>query len=497
MTITPALVLSAIGIYCGMLLLIAWFTGRKADADAYFIGNRQSAWYLVAFGMLSDSMSGVTFISVPGNVWNQGFGYLQTVAGYFVGYLVIAFILLPLYYRLNLTSIYGYLEQRFHQSAQRTGALFFLLSRLTGSAARLFATAIVIQYFVCDPWGWPFGGTVIAIIALMLVYTIRGGIKTLVFTDAFQSLFLLGGLILAVVAILREMPDQSMFDLLASSPHTRFFNGDYLSQDYFWKQFISGAFVCIAMTGLDQNMMQKNLSCRSLRDAQKNMLWFSAVLILVNLLFVSLGALLYSYAGSHNIQLPTDVLGNVITDRVFPGLALNKLGMIAGMAFIIGLAAATFSSADSVLTSLTTSCYLDLLHLDRRDGLSDQSKQRIRMLIHLGFAFLLFCTILMFKAFNNQALIKTVLKLAGYTYGPLLALFIAGKFTRLQPRAAWLPVVCILSPLLTWMIDKNAASMLGGYQVGNEVLLLNALITLVGLWMISGRKAMIAGSSGS
>jgi len=495
MTITPALVLSAIGIYCGMLLLIAWFTGRKADADAYFIGNRQSAWYLVAFGMLSDSMSGVTFISVPGNVWSQGFGYLQTVAGYFVGYLVIAFILLPLYYRLNLTSIYGYLEQRFHQSAQRTGALFFLVSRLTGSAARLFATAIVIQYFVCDRWGWPFSGTVITIIVLMLVYTIRGGIKTLVFTDAFQSLFLLGGLILAVASILQQMPDQNIFGLLASSPHTQFFNWDYQSQDYFWKQFISGAFVCIAMTGLDQNMMQKNLSCRSLRDAQKNMLWFSVVLILVNLLFVSLGALLYAYAGKNGISLPLNVVGEVATDKVFPFLALNKLGLIAGMAFIIGLAAATFSSADSVLTSLTTSCYLDLLHLDRRETMSDKSKQRIRMMIHFGFAFLLFCTILMFRAFNNQALIKTVLKLAGYTYGPLLALFVAGKFTSLKPSAGWLPVVCILSPALTWLVDRNASSFLGGYQIGNEVLLVNALITLGGLWLISERTVKAQASN--
>jgi len=488
MTITPALLIGAIGIYCGMLLLIAWFTGRKADADAYFIGNRQSAWYLVAFGMLSDSMSGVTFISVPGNVWSQGFGYLQTVAGYFVGYLVIAFILLPLYYRLNLTSIYGYLEQRFHQSAQRTGALFFLVSRLTGSAARLFATAIVIQYFVCDQWGWPFSGTVIIIILLMLVYTIRGGIKTLVFTDAFQSLFLLGGLVLAVVAILRQMPEENLLGLLSASPHTRFFNLEYQSQDYFWKHFISGAFVCIAMTGLDQNMMKKNLSCRSLKEAQKNMLWFSAVLILVNLLFVSLGALLYAYAGKNGISLPLNAIGEVATDKVFPFLALNKLGMIAGMAFVIGLAAATFSSADSVLTSLTTSCYLDLLHLDRREHLSERSKQRMRMMIHLGFAFLLFCTILMFKAFNNQALIKTVLKLAGYTYGPLLALFIAGKFTKLKPHAALLPVVCLLSPALTWILDRNAASLLGGYQVGNEVLLLNALITLFGLWLISEKK---------
>jgi len=490
MSITPELVILCIGLYAAFLLAIAWFSGRKADSDAYFIGNRRSLWYLVAFGMLSDSMSGVSFISVPGDVLKQGFGYLQTVFGYFFGYLVIAFVLLPLYYKLNLTSIYTYLEKRFNTRTQRTGAVFFLISRLTGSAARLFATATVIQMFVFDRWGWPFSATVILIIALILLYTIRGGIKTLVLTDALQSIFLLAGLVLSVVAIAGDLPNgMHWFDSLQESRLTRVINTDPLSPDFFWKQFISGMFVCIAMTGLDQNMMQKNLSCRSLGDAQKNMLWFSVVLVLVNVLFVSLGALLYEYSTANNLVLPLNDAGKIATDRVFPFLALEKLGLLAGLSFIIGLTAATFSSADSVLTTLTTSCYIDLLQLDRRGDISQAAREKMRMLIHIGFAFLLFLTILVFRAFNDQALIKTVLKLAGYTYGPLLALFIAGRFSKRIPHRRWVPYVCLLSPLLTWMLDYNSAALFGGYQFGNEVLLLNATITLIGLRLLPAEDA--------
>jgi len=490
MSVTPQLVLLAIGAYALLLLCIAWFTSRKADSDGYFVGNRKSLWYLVAFGMLSDSMSGVSFISVPGDVAKQGFGYLQTVMGYVLGYVVIAFVLLPLYYRLNLTSIYTYLGGRFHRSAQKTGSVFFLISRLSGSAARLFATAAVIQLFVFDRWGWPFSATVVLIIALILLYTIRGGIKTLVITDALQSVFLLAGLLLSVIAIARSWPEgQGIWERIATAGHTRVFQTDPYSADYFWKQFVSGMFVCIAMTGLDQNMMQKNLSCRSLRDAQKNMLWFSLVLVLVNILFVSLGALLLEYAKAGQITLPLNDKGLLATDRIFPFMALEKLGLLAGMAFIIGLTAATFSSADSVLTSLTTSCYIDLLELDRRTDISQRARERLRMAIHVGFAILLFGTILLFKAFNNQALIKTVLKLAGYTYGPLLALFVFGRFTRLLPSAHLVPWICLASPVLTWIIDRNSAEWLGGYAFGNEVLLLNAGITILGLYLISQGKA--------
>jgi SSS family transporter len=490
MSITPELVLIAIGAYALLLLGIAWFTGRKVDSDGYFVGNRKSLWYLVAFGMLSDSMSGVSFISVPGDVAKQGFGYLQTVMGYVLGYVVIAFVLLPLYYKLNLTSIYTYLGGRFHRSAQKTGSVFFLISRLSGSAARLFATAAVIQLFVFDRWGWPFSATVILIIALILVYTIRGGIKTLVITDALQSLFLLAGLLLSVVAIVKAWPEgKGIWESISNAGHTRIINNDPYSADFFWKQFISGMFVCIAMTGLDQNMMQKNLSCRSLRDAQKNMLWFSAVLVLVNVLFVSLGALLLEHAKAGHIALPLNGKGLLATDRIFPFMALEQLGLLAGMAFIIGLTAATFSSADSVLTSLTTSCYIDLLELDRRTDISQKARERLRMAIHFGFAILLFGTILLFKTFNDQALIKTVLKLAGYTYGPLLALFVFGRFTRLVPAARWVPVICLASPILTWIIDHNSQAWLGGYAFGNEVLLLNAGITLLGLWAVSKKMA--------
>jgi uncharacterized sodium:solute symporter family permease YidK len=303
----------------------------------------------------------------------------------------------------------------------------------------------------------------------------------------------LAGLLLSVVAIVKAWPEgKGIWESIRNAGHTRIINSDPYSADFFWKQFISGMFVCIAMTGLDQNMMQKNLSCRSLRDAQKNMLWFSAVLVLVNVLFVSLGALLLEHAKAGNIALPLNDKGLLATDRIFPFMALEQLGLLAGMAFIIGLTAATFSSADSVLTSLTTSCYIDLLELDRRTDISQKARERLRMAIHFGFAILLFGTILLFKAFNDQALIKTVLKLAGYTYGPLLALFVFGRFTRLIPAARWVPLVCLASPLLTWIIDRNSQAWLGGYAFGNEVLLLNASITLLGLWAIS-RKMSPAG----
>jgi Na+/pantothenate symporter len=288
------------------------------------------------------------------------------------------------------------------------------------------------------------------------------------------------------VAIWQAWPEgTSIWESIQQAGHTRVINTDPYSADYFWKQFVSGMFVCIAMTGLDQNMMQKNLSCRSLRDAQKNMLWFSLVLVLVNVLFVSLGAFLLEHAKAGNIALPLNDKGMLATDRIFPFLALEKLGLLAGMAFIIGLTAATFSSADSVLTSLTTSCYIDLLELDKRTDISQQAREKLRMAIHFGFAVLLFGTILLFREFNDQALIKTVLKLAGYTYGPLLALFVYGRFTRLVPAARWVPFVCLSSPLLTWIIDRNSQAWLGGYSFGNEVLLLNAAITLIGLRLIS------------
>jgi SSS family transporter len=419
---SPALILGCVGGYFAFLLLIAWYTSRNASNSAYFLGNKSSPWYAVAFGLIGDSLSGVTFISVPGKVAADKFSYLQIVFGYVIGYVVIAEILLPLYYKLNLTSIYGYLRQRFGPNSQKVGAVFFLLSRLLGAAARLFLAASVFQLFVFDQWKIPFWLTVSVTIALILLYTYRGGIKTLVWTDTFQSTFLLLGVVLSIVAIARAL-DLNFTDLIATvknSEMSQTFFWDWRGTNYFWKQFCAGVFIAIAMTGLDQNMMQKNLSCRSLAAAKKNIYAFTSVMVLVNLLFVSLGVLLFHYAATTGIALPAK------TDALFPTLALGHLGTFAAIVFVIGLTAATFSSADSVLTTLTTSFCIDLLGMEERKELTEAQRTAMRHKVHIGFAVLLWLVILGFQAINSKAIIDAIFTLASYTYGPLLGLFAFG-----------------------------------------------------------------------
>ncbi len=483
------MIVLAFGLYFLMLLGVGWITSRKATKETYFIGNRQSIWWLVAFGMLSDSMSGVSFISVPGDVYNSNFFYMQTVMGYVLGYLVIAFVLLPLYYKLQLTSIYSYLGQRFGTDEQRTGAGFFVISRLIGSAARLCLTAVILQKYLFDAMNFPFWASVCIIILLILAYTIKGGIRTLVFTDAIQSAFLVGGLILCVFALLKGLPGQGLLDWVTSSGHSNWFNWDWTQKSYFWKHFLGGAFICITMTGMDQNMMQKNLSCRSLRDAQKNILSYGAVVFLVNMIFLSLGALMLQYMAQHHIAMPLKASGLPDTDAIFPTLVLgNYLGMAAGIAFILGLAAATFSSADSVLTTLTTSTYIDFLHLESSSKYSEKRKKLFRNLLHTGFAVLLLALILVIREINNDSLITTVLTIAGFTYGPLLGLFSFGILTRQRPRGAASVVVCLVAPFYTYCISKIPAAALGGYKFGFELLLINGLLTFIGLWLVSRFK---------
>ncbi len=479
LTLSPGLVLMALLLYFGLLLGLGYWTGRKAGDQAYFLGNRQSLWYLVALGMLSDSMSGVSFISVPGAVLKANFGYLQVVLGYVLGYVAIAYWLLPLYYKHNLTSIYTYLEGRFGLSAQRTGALFFVISRLLGAAGRLYLTAAILQTFLFGPWGIPFGVSVSLIIALILLYTFKGGISTLVLTDAVQSTFLIGGLSVCIYALYQGLPldlrEQGFWHLVGSSPHSTWFNADPWSKSYFWKHFLGGAAICLAMTGLDQNMMQKNLSCRSLRDAQKNLLATAAVVLLVNVFFLSLGVLMIEFlSASGDALLPQALSGEAGTDSFFPHIVLTKLGPVAGLSFILGLAAATFSSADSVLTTLTTSTYFDLWNLDARQDLSEEQKRRYRQCLHLGFAVALWACIMGFKAFNQQALIDTVLDLANYTYGPLLGLFFVGMFTSWKPGSKALVVACMLSPLLIYGLKQWPFER---YQFGFELLIINGALT--------------------
>jgi SSS family transporter len=508
---SPTLILACLGIYFSILMIISHFTSRNANNETYFIGNRQSPWYLVAFGLIADSLSGVTYISVPGAVGKSHFSYMQLVLGYFFGYMVISYVLLPIYYKLQLTSIYSYLRQRFGRTTQRTGSFFFLVSRLFGSAARLYLASIVMQTFLFSQLGIPYWLSVTFMIALILAYTYKGGIKTLVYTDTMQSAFLLMGVILTIVFVAKELQfgPFELFNAISDSPYSETFFWDIREGNYFWKQLLGGMFIAIAMTGLDQNMMQKNLSCRTLEESQRNINTFSIVVIIVNLLFVSLGALLYIYSEQTGITLPDK------SDEVYPILAFNHLGLAAGLVFVIGLSAATFSSADSVLTTLTTAFYIDFLKKDG-DQDSEQNTAKARHIIHFLFAVLLLLTILGIKALNNQAVIDMVFMVAGYTYGPLLGLFFMGIYTKRQLREKWVPLVAILTPLaahslktilfLPGLVEMEASgsinfynycllkagqwlSEISGlelhYKIGNELILINGLIMVIGLWLIS------------
>lgn len=494
--ISPYLIIGFIIVYFLFLLVIGWVTSRKSTAGAYFMGNKQSPWYLVAFGMIGDSLSGVTYISVPGTVGTNHFSYLQLVLGYFAGYFIISHILLPLYYKLNLVSIYEYLLQRFGRITQKTGSLFFILSRLLGAAGRLFLAASVIQVFVFDRFTEvhvPFALSVSVILTLMLLYTYRGGIKTLVYTDTFQSLFLVLGVILSIAAIISKM-DISFGDAvrgIINSEYSETFFFDFKKSNFIVKEFIGGVFIAVAMTGLDQNMMQKNLTCKSLKEAQKNIFWFSITMVIVNVFFLSLGVLIYQYYTHAGISFPTDAAsGKIITDKVFPNLALNHLGVLAGLVFIVGLTAATFSSADSVLTTLTTSAYIDILEIDKKDNLTDKLKTKYRTIIHIGFAVLLWIIIILFQIMNQKAIIDTVLMVAGYTYGPLLALFTTGLFTKINFRDKLVPVACVMGPLVCYLLKQATLNYPQGYQIGNELIIVNAFITFACLMLFRKKAAL-------
>ena len=490
---TPAIILTGLVSYFLLLLGIGFVTGRKAGADEYFLGNKKSIWWLVAIGMLSDSMSGVSFISVPGNVLKTNFYYMQVILGYVFGYIAIAYVLLPLYYKHNLTSIYSFLELKLGVAAQKMGAVFFLLSRLVGAAGRLLLTAIILQKYLFDAWGFPFYLTVSIIIVLILSYTIKGGIRTLVFTDALQSVFLIGGLVLCIGLMISHIPTipgrESLWRMVADSGYSSMFNWDVYAKSNFFKHFLGGAFMCIAMTGLDQNMMQKNLSCKSLKEAQKNMLTTAGVIFFVNILFLSLGIFMIEYLQAHNPEMldPANYAnGKVYTDGFFPFIALNHLGPIAGLAFILGLSAATFSSADSVLTTLTTSAYIDLFGFDKQKNLNEKQQRYRRVGLHIGFSVALLFTILFLRDVFNVAIIELVLGLAAYTYGPLLGLFALGIFTSRKPQGWGVVLVSILAPIVcglteyVWMANAH-------YKFGYEMLIINGLLSFVGYLLIPQR----------
>ncbi len=471
----PVLVAGIIGGYFMLLIGISWLTAGQGDAKTFFTANRQSPWYLVAFGMVGATLSGVTFISVPGWVGATQFTYMQMVMGYMAGYFFIAVVLMPLYYRLNLISIYQYLDQRFGPKAYKTGAFFFLLSRTIGAAFRLFLVAGVLQLAFFDHYGIPFWVSVLVTILLIWVYTFRGGIKTIVWTDTLQTLFMLTAVGVSIVIITNHL-DLSLSSLKAvigNSNYGRMFVWDWHSRQNFFKQFFSGAFIAIVMTGLDQDMMQKNLTCKSIGDAQKNMLWFSVTLLVVKFVFLTLGALLFIYAARKGIALPERM------DDLFPMLALNHLGTFAGITFLLGITAAAYSSADSALTALTTSFCVDFLGFKE-----DQDNKATRTRVHLGFSGLLFVVIIIFRLISDDSVISAVFTAAGYTYGPLLGLYAFGLFTPWQVKDRWVPYIAVASPVVSYIISSNSVAWFNGYTMGFEVVILNGLLTFIGLVMI-------------
>lgn len=481
----PTSILILILAYFSVLILFSYFTGKKevSNNDSFFKANKQSPWYLVAFGMIGSSLSGVTFISVPGKVEASQFVYFQIVLGYILGYFIIATVLLPLYYKLNLTSIYSYLGERFGKFSYKTGAWFFIISRTVGSNLRLLLVADVLQTLVFDPLNIPYWVTVTATIFLIWLYTFKSGIKTIIWTDTLQTLFMLVsvGICIYVVSEDLGLNISNMAQFISDSDYSKtFFFEDASLPTYFWKQFLSGAFIAIVMTGLDQDMMQKNLTCRNLKDAQKNMFWFTIVLTLVNFLFLILGLLFTEFALKNGIDAHKD--------QLFPILANEYLGPVVAFSFLLGLIAAAYSSADSALTSLTTSFSIDILEIENK--YNELEQVRIRKIIHIAFVLVSIIVILLFKyAFNDASIIDKVLKFAGFTYGPLLGLYTFGLFTKLQIKDKLTPVVAILSVILSLVLNNYSKAWFG-FEFGFEILIVNGLITFLGLLAIS-RKANI------
>jgi SSS family transporter len=482
--VTPIFILSLVAGYFLILLAIAHFTGKEDSNESFFNANRNSPWFLVAFGMVGASLSGVTFISVPGWVESSQFTYFQVVMGYLVGYFVVAFVLLPVYYRNNVTSIYEYLNTRLGKNSHRAGAFFFFISRVLGAAFRLFLVAIVLQQFIFDALGVPYELTVVLSIVLIWVYTQKGGIRTIVFTDTLQTVLMITAVILSILYINQAL-DWSFSEFLASNELKNFddvfVTDSLLSRNHFIKSFIGGAFVTICMTGLDQDMMQKNLSCRNLKDAQKNMVVFSFVLVVVTGLFMLLGALLYIYANREGITIPL-MDGEPKTDLLFPEIALNgNLGVAVAITFILGLIAAAYSSADSALTSLTTSFCVDFMAIDKQ---AEPEQKKLRKKTHIGMSLLLILVVISFKYVLDRNVIDGLLTVAGYTYGPLLGLFAFGIFTpyKIKDQSVWIVVFTALG--LVSILGATDASLLGGYELGYELLPLNGLLTFLGLVLI-------------
>ncbi len=475
---SAALLFSFVIIYFLALLGVAFYTSRNSNNQTFFIGNKSSHWALVAFGMIGTSLSGITFISVPGTVEVAKFGYFQVVLGYLVGYFIVAYVLLPLYYRLNLTSIYHYLGQRFGTASYKTGALFFMVSRTLGATLRLYLVINVLQLFILDALHIGFHVTAVIILLMILLYTFKGGVKTIVWTDTLQTFFMLLALVVCVFFIMNQLQLDlgSALTQLTDSGHTRIFNTNPWDKRFFIKQIIGGAFITITMTGLDQEMMQKNISVKTLGGAQKNMIVFSTVMVLVNFLFLLLGGLLYLYAQNKGLSVKGDDL--------FPTIAMQYLPASVSIIFIIGLISALFPSADGAITALTSSFCIDLLGIQRDPKLNEEQRSAVRKRVHLSFAFVFLLFVYYFKYLDKKTIIDILLDTAGYTYGPLLGLFAFGILTRQQVNDRFAPAVCIASPLICFAYQSVATYYKFAYQVGIELLLVNGALVFAGLWLI-------------
>jgi Na+/proline symporter len=480
---SSTLVFVVLAVYFACLIAISHFTSRNRKNETFFTGNRQSPWFLVAFGAIGASLSGVTFISIPGNVGKDNFYYFQIVLGYLIGYFIIANVLMPVYYRLKLISIYTYLEKRFGIFSYKTGSVFFLISRTIGSAFRMFLVAGVLQVGLFDAFHIPFEVTVLITIALIWIYTYKAGIKTIVWTDSFQTIFLVSSVIISIIIISQALDIHSLkgiIDTIRHDEHSKIFNWNWHHPKFFVKQFIAGIFIAIVMTGLDQDLMQKNLSCKNLKEAKKNMFWFTSILVPVNLLFLSVGVMLFMYANKEGIAIPEK------TDYLFPTIALQHFSIFAGIVFLLGIIASNYASADSALTALTTAFCIDILRLDINE--SNKKVHQTKTIVHLGFSLLIFVVIVIFDHVNDKSVIDSVFTVAGYTYGPLLGLFAFGLLTKRQIRDKAAPIIAVISPVICFFLNKYSVDLFNGYKFGFELLLVNGFLVFMGLYAVSFKR---------
>lgn len=475
--ISPGLLLFIVFAYFGLLLLVSWLTSKSSNNDSFFIGNRSSNWGLVAFGMIGSTLSGVTFVSVPGTVGSDGFGYLQITLGYIIGYMIIAYVLLPIYYKMQLTSIYTYLQERMGELSYKSGAFIFIVSKLVGATARIYLAVNILQLMILDSFGVPFWLTTVVALMMIILYTYKGGVKTIIYTDTLQTTAMILGLVICIGYILWDMDISIVesFNLMQDKGYSRVFDTDVMKSSFFVKQILAGAFITITMTGIDQDMMQKSISVPNLKDSQKNMVVLGIILFIMICIFLYLGGMLHLFADKENVA--------VAKDKLFPVLALEHMPAVVAITFLIGLISALFSSADGAMTALTSSICIDVFKIKEKQW-SDAEKEKFRKKVHSIVAVCFLVMVMIFKWIDDDSMIGLILKLAGFTYGPLLGLFAFGIFTKYKVKDNLVPYICIIAPTLSFLIDKYQSLIFGEFKIGLELLIINGLLTFLGLWLI-------------